>query len=306
MYKKFKEGRNNKVFLLKKEKQKLIAKKYKKGFTTKYSRFLTEKTFLNFLNKKKIKIIPKIISVDKENEIIFFNFIKGYSIKRPNKKQLKECLKFLVKINYSTNYKKFKFQLASDACLSIKDHINTCESRIRKLTSKHKKKKNLEHRKIFEFLENKIIPEFEKLKYETNIKFSKSQILKKIKKEDLILSPSDFGFHNIISKNRKLYFIDFEYAGWDDPNKLLCDFFLNPDYFISDKNKKYFLSNFIRFFKKKISNLSKFNLILKFHFLKWVCVIINQSNIKISKNKKNVYYFKKATNYFYSNKNILK
>ena len=98
MYKKFKEGRNNKVFLLKKDKQKLIAKKYKKGFTTKYSRFLTVKTFLKFLNKKKIKIIPKIISVDKENEIIFFNFIKGYSIKRPNKKQLNECLKFLVKI----------------------------------------------------------------------------------------------------------------------------------------------------------------------------------------------------------------
>ena len=83
-------------------------------------------------------------------------------------------------------------------------------------------------------------------------------------------------------------------------------FFLNPDYFISDKNKKYFLSNFIRFFKKKISNLSKFNLILKFHFLKWVCVIINQSNIKISNKQKNVRYFKKATNYFYSNRNILK
>ena len=306
MYKNFKEGRNNKVFLIKKKKQILIAKKYKKSFTTKYSRLVTEKVFLQFLNKKKIKVIPKIIDVDKEKEIIFFNFIKGSSIKKPNKNQLNECLKFLIKINGSTNYKKFKFQLASDACLSIKDHINTCDSRIRKLILKYEKRKNLEHRKVLKFLKKKIIPEFKKLKHEINKNFSKTQILKKIDEEDLILSPSDFGFHNIISKNQKLYFIDFEYAGWDDPNKLLSDFFLNPDYFISDKNKKYFLSNFIRFFKKKISNLSKFNLILKFHFLKWVCVIINQSNIKISNKQKNVRYFKKATNYFYSNRNILK
>ena len=53
MYKNFKEGRNNKVFLIKKKKQILIAKKYKKSFTTKYSRLVTEKVFLQFLNKKK-------------------------------------------------------------------------------------------------------------------------------------------------------------------------------------------------------------------------------------------------------------
>ena len=48
------------------------------------------------------------------------------------------------------------------------------------------------------------------------IKIFQNSILKKIDEEDSILSPSDFGFHNIISKNQKLYFIDFEYAGWDD------------------------------------------------------------------------------------------
>ena len=40
-----------------------------------------------------------------------------------------------------------------------------------------------------------------------------------------ILSPSDFGLHNTISKKNKLYFFDFEYFGWDDPIKLICDFF---------------------------------------------------------------------------------
>lgn len=36
-------------------------------------------------------------------------------------------------------------------------------------------------------------------------------------------SPSDFGFHNALQVNGRLMFVDFEYAGWDDPAKLLAD-----------------------------------------------------------------------------------
>ena len=48
--------------------------------------------------------------------------------------------------------------------------------------------------------------------------------------KDRILSQSDVGFHNIICKKNKLYFIDFEYAGWDDPGKLFCDLLIQPDH----------------------------------------------------------------------------
>lgn len=46
-----------------------------------------------------------------------------------------------------------------------------------------------------------------------------------------VLSPSDVGFHNILVDERnQLHFIDFEYFGWDDPAKLICDFLLSPDH----------------------------------------------------------------------------
>jgi hypothetical protein len=47
---------------------------------------------------------------------------------------------------------------------------------------------------------------------------------------ELVLSPSDFGFHNAIRREPggDLVFIDFEYWGWDDPAKLVADFFLQP------------------------------------------------------------------------------
>jgi Ser/Thr protein kinase RdoA (MazF antagonist) len=44
------------------------------------------------------------------------------------------------------------------------------------------------------------------------------------------LSPSDFGFHNVVRREGgSLCFIDFEHAGWDDPAKLVADFILQPE-----------------------------------------------------------------------------
>ena len=42
-------------------------------------------------------------------------------------------------------------------------------------------------------------------------------------------------FHNIIFRDNKAHFIDFEYAGWDDPGKLFCDLILQPDHNIPIK-----------------------------------------------------------------------
>src|SRR5260370_15342476 len=43
------------------------------------------------------------------------------------------------------------------------------------------------------------------------------------------LSPSDFGFHNALrTGDGCTRFFDFEYAGWDDPARMVCDFFCQP------------------------------------------------------------------------------
>ena len=88
---------------------------------------------------------------------------------------------------------------------------------------------------------------------------------KKILIKNLILSPSDFGFHNSLFRNNKLFFFDFEYAGWDDPIKLMCDFILNPDYKISSKNEIFFIEKFKKIFQISISTRIIF--LKKFIFL---------------------------------------
>ena len=53
------------------------------------------------------------------------------------------------------------------------------------------------------------------------------------REEELILSPSDFGFHNtLLASDGALKFFDFEYAGWDDPAKTAADFLRQPRHYI--------------------------------------------------------------------------
>ena len=98
MISKIKEGRNNKVYLCKEKNNKFIIKKFKNYFETKYDRYFTEKTFIEYLKKKKINNIPYIIGVNKKEKILYLKYISGKKIKRPKKNHLNECLKFLKRL----------------------------------------------------------------------------------------------------------------------------------------------------------------------------------------------------------------
>ncbi|CAM2066784.1 Phosphotransferase [Sulfidibacter corallicola] len=65
--------------------------------------------------------------------------------------------------------------------------------------------------------------------------------------KDLIFSPSDFGFHNTLKNgDNTLYFLDFEESGWDDPAKLLADFFYNTEQTLDIKDKLAVLDAFVK------------------------------------------------------------
>lgn len=59
------------------------------------------------------------------------------------------------------------------------------------------------------------------------------------------LSPSDFGFHNVIRRgNGGFCFLDFEHAGWDDPAKLVADFALQPEAPLTGAAARHFAASF--------------------------------------------------------------
>lgn len=62
------------------------------------------------------------------------------------------------------------------------------------------------------------------------------------------LSPSDFGLHNALRTPGGLCFVDFEYFGWDDPAKTLCDFLLHPAMGLAPELRERFARGFAQRF----------------------------------------------------------
>ena len=107
-----------------------------------------------------------------------------------------------------------------------------------------------------------------------------------------LLSPSDVGFHNILSKDNKLYFFDFEYSGWDDPYKLFVDLIIQPENILEKSLAKKILHQFADNISFDIDN-EKLILYIQLYKLKWVMIILNKliyKNINKKEEIKKLFY----------------
>ena len=101
-------------------------------------------------------------------------------------------------------------------------------------------------------------------------------LIEKLSTANQIISPSDFGFHNALRLNNdQLKFVDFEYAGWDDPAKLVGDFFNQVEVPVD----RSYLSIFTESIAKMIDNSAQFHasvkLLLPLYRIKWTCIVLN-------------------------------
>ena len=94
---------------------------------------------------------------------------------------------------------------------------------------------------------------------------------------DRWLSPSDFGFHNaLLPADGRLRFIDFEYAGWDDPAKLVCDFFCQPDVPAPAKYLAPFTDLLLADLSDPLRHRRRIAMLLPVYRVKWCCILMNE------------------------------
>ena len=294
--KEIKEGRNSNIFLYKHKQDKFVVKLYKS-----LQRLKREKLFYDFLRINELKSVPELLSSNNKYKIIIFRHINGKKVNKISNDDLKELILFLKNLNCN----KFNnLPLAIDGIKDRKNHLNLCQKIINDL--KLINDKTPINRIVIKFLNQNLLPQFELIK--KNIMKKKFQTyLKRIDNKNLIVSPSDLGFHNILKYKKKLYFYDFEYAGLDDPIKLICDFICQPDQKLSTLQKNKFINNKL-FFEYNIQEINFLvKLFLPLHQIKWCCIMLNEfrftskSKIKLTSIKK-LYLkkqFDKTVKYYY-------
>ncbi len=269
-------GGNNQVYKVSTQKREFLLKIYYSSDPKKRDRLKKEYSFVKFCWENGIRNIPEPICCDPQNNFAIYQYICGYKICKKDVHHLvvKAAADFLEDINKKSRAASTSvqlFELASDACLTMEDHFNSVKRRLGKLTC-IQGNDNVDY-KAKSFIKNQLLPAWEI----QSKKIMKTGLKSDVLKGSLIVSPSDFGFHNAIYSKREdtFFFIDFEYAGLDDPVKLICDFFCQPEIPIPINFFEYFVRRVERIMRVKSGYENTVLLLLPLYRIKWCCIILN-------------------------------
>jgi len=273
--KQVKNGRNSKVFIAISGDKKYIIKKYHHHVDDLRNRLDNEFRFLIYLNEYHIDKVAKPIDCDDENHLGLYSYIEGKIPDSLNQNIVNQATNFIFKINEFRDTKLAKkLSNASESCFSIISHINCVENRINNLKKIISDESLM--RDFSSFVNINLNNSLEKIKNNFSIRFTSKEIQQNILDIHKIISPSDFGFHNTLLNNNNLYFLDFEYAGWDDPAKLICDFTCHPEIPVNEKLSKSFSDSIASWLKTPEDINEKSKALLPLYRLKWCCIILNE------------------------------
>ena len=262
---------NNETFLL---------KKYSKIHMGGWERGKTEFKALSHLWNLGFKEIPQPISFDENENLAIYSYEKGKILKPEEitKEDIDKAVDFLVKLHNLDNENKRMFSPASSACLCPKEYINVIDMRISKIIN-YEPEDNV-GKKARKFLDKKVIPKIEELKKDFFSKTKDMDIEKEIPIGEQVLTPADFGFHNILvnlnSGKKEYKFLDFEYFGRDDPVRQILDFIHHAKSVnLSLKFKKYFIDSYIE--KRNLSEnfIERLKLLDSIIGMTWVLIRLN-------------------------------
>jgi len=220
----------------------------------------------------KINNVQRPISFDKSLCIATYEWIEGERISSYGIKELEAALSFLGTLHKNSKAEQFNnFPMASDACTKGSDIEKQIKRRLSQFEDLSKNYSDLE-----QFLKNDFKPLFKEIVAWSKASWpSNSSYIVPIEKNELILSPSDFGFHNsICSKNKNLIFHDFEYFGWDDPVKLISDFSHNAGMNLTKEIEQLWFSEVSEIYGKHL--LDRLSAAWPLYGLNWCLIILNE------------------------------
>ncbi len=254
-----------------------LVKRYNTYEGDKRNRLHTEYQALTFLKKCGERWVPAPVALDAANNIGIYEFLHGENLREKSvtNKQVDLLLSFVTRLrDYSKVPEAKDLSSASEASFSIKQYIKQVERRM-KIFKNVQAASTLEG-EFIQFVQQKLQPLWSEILVYVYEKCKERHIVidAQFSKEDLLLSPSDFGFHNCLQTSDGLYFIDYEYFGWDDSVKLIADLLLHPAMKLTKTQKKFIRSTLLaKFTTTEVEQ--RFDMVYLMLSIKWICIMLN-------------------------------
>lgn len=232
--------------------------------------------FLKAMNSLGIKNVPELVYGNTEHNWGLLSWIDGKKIKELDGYYISQIGEFIVNINKYITFDA-RFGYASHALTAIQSPVWDITRRRNRIVQIEAKSKYDEEIKLWveKVLWPYAVGEIEKL-----LQNKRSEHWE-IGSRELVLSPSDVGIHNLLCKERKLHFIDFEYSGHDDLSKLISDWVNQPEYLFSGEQENILISS-IESIEERIGKHWRYRYrdIKNITRVKWCFIILNSYGMK--------------------------
>jgi hypothetical protein len=219
-------GGNNRVYRVELDDRAALLKAYFRHPADPRDRLGTEFAFAHFAWHNGVRRIPQPYAARPDLGLGLYEFVGGRRLApaEVGADAVDQALAFYQELNsHRDRPEAGQLPAASEACFCLGDHLNCVERRVQRLL-RWAPVTDLD-RQAAEFVRTELAPFWADLRARDKGVGLEAPLPGVARR----LSPSDFGFHNALREpSGLLRFLDFEYAGWDDPAKLACDFFCQP------------------------------------------------------------------------------
>ena len=265
-------GRNNRVWRVDCTTEAFLLKSYFWSESDPRDRLGQEWAFLDFLQSIGFLKAPAPLAKDAPSRFALLEFIDGDPPQEITEYDILDAARFLAEM-YSQRELGKNLPPVSEACFSIQEHLGSVSKRVERLNQIQPDSEA--HFEAIRFIESALRPLWTEICALIEKKPS-SDRQSRLPFSERCLSPSDFGFHNALRQSDgSLRYVDFEYAGWDDPAKTLIDFTNQPDRVLSHNLAALFLEKTSSLFPNPDFLHQRVTLLTPLYQLKWACICLN-------------------------------
>ena len=273
-------GGNNRVFRVKGEGGCAFLKAYFQHPNDPRDRLKTEFSFLKLAWEHGVRSVPRPLAQDRDHGLGLYEFIPGRAL-RPDEVDegcVDQAIHFYQEINQAREASEAQsVPDAAEACFNLAEHLACVERRVDRLAAI--RGDSGVDREAVRFVHGELCERWRKVSELAADHAAQDglSLTDQIEPKEKCLSPSDFGFHNtLLAEDGRLRFIDFEYAGWDDPAKVICDFFCQPALPVPLAWYERFASAVVAGCSEPEAHRRRATLLLPVYQLKWCCILLNE------------------------------
>ncbi len=284
------QGKNNRTYRIHTVDGPFVIKQYLRQEGDTRDRLAAEFAFLSYAKAVAPRQVPQPFFQDLKQSMALYEFMEGRPLQpeEVTTAEVDQAAEFFCALNEpQTRAHAATLPVASEACFSLQEHLALISARIallQKITPEAdaalRGRGNLDavEDQAAKRLIQRLSDYWQKLAaaLKTVADNEGLDLTACLDPSQRCISPSDFGFHNALKMpDGSLCFLDFEYAGWDDPAKMTGDFFSQLALPVPENQFNGFVAQVMQSFARSEELIRRAQLLRRVYRVKWCCIALN-------------------------------